>query len=277
MSIALQQYEQVIVKGIADELELDMIWDRFDKTAKEQEAEFKPVLRRQFKNQEAEVLANVGKSIPLDVDTGQTPAEIYTPWLFDEAAWNVLLASAAKPFIETSMVEGAIEGIRGINAGLDIDLSLSFNVNDPNVVRIINDKLHTFSFEVNAETTKLLKKEFREAIAEGDTMRNIEKRVAKVFNFNDKVRTKRIAQTEILGAYNSGTYEAMNNSGVVDTKRWIATRDGKTRESHKAIDGEVVGLKERFSNGLRFPGDWTGALAEFINCRCAMKAQDFLI
>lgn len=276
MSLATTtELEEAIVKVLADELELDMIWARFDKTTLEQERQFKPVIRRQFKNQEAEVLSNVGKSVPLDMVGDLTPTEIMSGWLFDEAAWGVLLERAAKPFIDTSMTEGAIEGIRGINAGLDIDLALSFNVNDPNVVTIINDKLHKFSFEVNDETTKLLKKEFREAIAEGDTIRNVEKRVEKVFSFNDKVRTNRIARTEILGAHNAGTFEAMVNSGVVETKQWINSRDGKVRDTHQTT--EIVPLMDRFSMGLRFPGDWTGTASETINCRCAMRAKGFVI
>jgi len=268
------QTEEAIVKVLADDLELDMIWARFDKTTLEQEKQFKPIIRREFKKQEDEVLTNVARSLPLDL-RDETPTEIMAGWLFDEDAWNALLERAAKPFVDTSMVEGAIEGIRGINAGLGIDLALSFNVNDPNVVTIINDKLHKFSFEVNDETTRLLKKEFREAIAEGDTIKNVEKRVEKVFNFNDKVRTNRIARTEILGAHNAGTFEAMVNSGVVATKQWINSRDGRVRETHS--NTEIRPLMERFTNGLRFPGDWTGDASEIINCRCAMRAKEFVI
>lgn len=274
MTLATQT-EEAIVKVLADELELDMIWARFDKTTLQQEARFKPVIRQQFNAQEAEVLSNVGRSIPLDMITDQTPTQIMNNWLFDETAWGALLERAAKPFIDTSMVEGAIEGIRGINAGLGIDLALSFNVNDPNVVQIANDKLLKFSFEVNQETTRLLKKEFREAIAAGDTLRNVEKRVEKVFGFNDKVRTNRIVRTEILGYHNAGTFEAMVQSGVVETKQWINSRDARVRESHRIT--EVVPLMDRFSTGLRFPGDWTGEASEVINCRCVMRAKSFVI
>ena len=62
MSLATQT-EDAIVKFLADELELDMIWARFDKTTLEQERQFKPVIRRQFNSQEAEVLSNVARSV----------------------------------------------------------------------------------------------------------------------------------------------------------------------------------------------------------------------
>lgn len=269
MSLAMQpELEEALIKELADEIELDLLWIRFDKTTRQQEREFRPVLRNQFTKQKDEVLSNVAKSPPVETLSG-TPAEIYTPWLFDEAGWAVLMERAAKPFIETSMTEGAIAQIRDINNALNISLDLSFNVNDPNVVTIINDKLHKFSFEVNDETLKLLKKEFREAIADGDTIRNVEKRVEKVFRFNSRVRTERIARTEIVGAHNAGNFEAMVNTGVVDEKEWIETRDGKTREAHQrgggGVGGERVPVKEPYSNGLMFPGDWSGPAAEVIN------------
>ena len=128
---------------------------------------------------------------------------------------------------------------------------------------------------MNKETERLLRNEFKEAIANGDTLRNVEKRVEKVFGFNDKVRTNRVVRTEILGYHNAGTFEAMVNSGVVADKQWINSRDSKVRETHD--NTEIRPLMERFANGLRFPGDWTGTAAEIINCRCAMRAKSFVI
>lgn len=52
-------------------------------------------------------------------------------------------------------------------------------------------------------------------------------------------------------------------------KQWDATLDGKTRESHRRVDGEIRELDEKFSNGLMYPGDPSGGAAEVVNCRCA--------
>ena len=57
--------------------------------------------------------------------------------------------------------------------------------------------------------------------------------------------------------------------GIDLEKMWVATVDERTRDSHIMLDGEVVDVDSRFSNGLIGPGDQsTGDPAEYINCRC---------
>ena len=58
--------------------------------------------------------------------------------------------------------------------------------------------------------------------------------------------------------------------GADVVKQWDSTLDGRTRDSHARVDGEIRELDKRFSNGLMFPGDPSGAAAEVIHCRCAL-------
>ena len=53
-------------------------------------------------------------------------------------------------------------------------------------------------------------------------------------------------------------------------KQWDATLDGKTRESHSQVNGEIRELDKPFSNGLMYHGDPSGGAAEVVNCRCAL-------
>jgi uncharacterized protein with gpF-like domain len=57
------------------------------------------------------------------------------------------------------------------------------------------------------------------------------------------------------------------NNGV-EEKEWLSARDTHVRDSHISIDGEIVKMIDRFSNGLRYPGDPEGPAGEIINCRC---------
>lgn len=86
-------------------------------------------------------------------------------------------------------------------------------------------------------------------------------------------RAVRITRTEGHRIQNTATMNAAYDAkerGADLLKQWDATLDGKTRESHVAVDGEIRELDESFSNGLDYPGDPAGGAAEVVNCRCAM-------
>lgn len=91
-----------------------------------------------------------------------------------------------------------------------------------------------------------------------------------------RVRADTISRTEMLGALNHSNYaatEQMIAAGNINRqdvkKRWKATKDSRVRDSHSALDGETVGIDERFSNGLLYPCEPGGAPEETINCRCS--------
>ena len=79
---------------------------------------------------------------------------------------------------------------------------------------------------------------------------------------------KRIARTEIHNAHNNAvmkTYETLN----VEYTQWIAADDDRTRESHVEVDREIIRIGDTYSNGLQYPGDTSGPIEEWINCRCS--------
>lgn len=101
----------------------------------------------------------------------------------------------------------------------------------------------------------------------GDIARNIANATSAPFS-----RTKTIARTEGHRVQQTSTADAQRaakEQGADVVKQWDSTLDGKTRESHRRVDGEIRELDEKFSNGLLYPGDPNGAAAEVINCRCA--------
>lgn len=59
--------------------------------------------------------------------------------------------------------------------------------------------------------------------------------------------------------------------GVDIGKVWMATLDNRTRDSHAQLDGNSVGLYDRFDNGLDRPRDPDGEPAEICNCRCTLQ------
>ena len=79
---------------------------------------------------------------------------------------------------------------------------------------------------------------------------------------------RRIARTEIHNAHNNAimkTYQTLN----VEYTQWIAADDDRTRESHLEVDREIIRIGDTYSNGLAYPGDTSGPIEEWINCRCS--------
>ncbi|MCD8206645.1 MAG: phage head morphogenesis protein [Bacteroidales bacterium] len=89
------------------------------------------------------------------------------------------------------------------------------------------------------------------------------------------VRTARTAFTAAENAGRQDSYEAAEEMGIPMQKRWVATLDDRTRESHIEADGQTVGVDENFEVGddeLEYPGDPGGEPCEIYNCRCTVIA-----
>lgn len=92
----------------------------------------------------------------------------------------------------------------------------------------------------------------------------------------DAAQAARAARTCVTAAENSGrvdSYRRAERLGIKVRKQWLATLDGRTRSSHRELDGESVGVEEAFSNGLMYPGDPSGPGVERYNCRCTLVAD----
>src|SRR5699024_7451549 len=87
----------------------------------------------------------------------------------------------------------------------------------------------------------------------------------------------RAARTAITSAENAGrmdSYKAASDMGIKVRKRWVATKDDRTRKSHRRMDGETVDWDKPFSNGLMYPGDPSGPGAEVYQCRCTLRTVE---
>lgn len=78
---------------------------------------------------------------------------------------------------------------------------------------------------------------------------------------------RRIARTEINGASNLGSFETLRTLHV-ELHQWLTASDDRVRAEHVSLDGQVVKVGQRFTNGLRYPGDRSGDIGSWINCRC---------
>ena len=119
-------------------------------------------------------------------------------------------------------------------------------------------------------------KEILSGIMQGETLKQLTDRVAPLVDGNRKVAV-RSARTAMTNAQNGGRqrgYEETAKLGIEVHKRWIATKDGHTREAHGLADGQVVRYDKPFmldGYKLMFPGDSSAPGYLVWNCRCTMR------
>lgn len=124
------------------------------------------------------------------------------------------------------------------------------------------------------------------AIGEGEPLEDtqIDRMVDRYRETMLTYRAENIARTEGLGVTNQARHEATQQAIEQadfdpDTvrRRWRATKDKRTRDSHAEMDGQSVGLDEPFvtpdGDELMFPGDPDAPAQERIFCRCTVVIE----
>lgn len=108
------------------------------------------------------------------------------------------------------------------------------------------------------------------SIVQGESIPKMAKRIKVDLetNANNAVRIARTETTRNMGEARQSVMEQAKDKGIKIKKKWLASKDDRTRSSHKHLDGEIRDLDKPYSNGLMFPGDPSGPADEVINCRC---------
>ena len=160
--------------------------------------------------------------------------------------------------------------------GQGIPLMLPLNQEQMISAITFNSKLSAPLYNALGYNIDFLKTSVRQEISRGiaqalsyqEMARNIKNTTNVDYN-----KSLRIAKTEghriqCESAYNVQVRAKQKGADIV--KQWDSTLDSRTRESHQKLDGEIVNVNEKFSNGLIYPGDPNGSASEVVNCRCAL-------
>ena len=93
-------------------------------------------------------------------------------------------------------------------------------------------------------------------------------------------RMRTFARTAVTGAQNAGREKQMEDAqkmGIQGKKRWVATLDNRTRDTHQELDGQEVEVGKPFTvkvkgktEEIRFPGDPNAIPCLVYNCRCTL-------
>ena len=128
----------------------------------------------------------------------------------------------------------------------------------------------------NVDVLKLnVLQEISRGIAQGLSYQEMARNLKNVTNV-DYNKTLRIAKTEGHRIQQEATYNVQKRAiakGAKVVKQWDSTLDGKTRPTHRALDGQIVGVDEYFKSesGYKalYPSGF-GIPSEDCNCRCCL-------
>lgn len=234
-------------------------WRAFVRRVDPHERRFREATAVLFRRQRAAVLAR------LDQRAARDAAQVADD-PFDRARWIRAFRVELRPLI-AAIVEDA-----GDAAQDDLGLGLSFDLQDPNVVRFVEMQAQAVSREVNETTWRRLKAELIAALNAGESTDQMADRVRAVMDVRSRRDAEWIARTEATAAYNGGTLESWRQTGQVAEKQWLAAQDDRTRPSHVAAHGQVVPIGQDFVVGDG-TGPHPGAIGlpeEDVACRCSM-------
>jgi SPP1 gp7 family putative phage head morphogenesis protein len=234
------------------------MWLILDKAAVKNEQPFMANLKRYFQSQQDRIINGMTKSVKAEGE------EI--PDIEDILDWkeenNKLLAT-----LKSLWVASLKEGYEAAND--TFGLGVGFDVMNPKFLDWISKYGAEKVKEINDTTKEKLQKTLTEGIADGEGIPKLKNRVLETMGEAKTSRAVKIARTETHNTVSSGTFDTYAAAGV-QKKEWLTSIDGRERESHAALNGEVVNMDESFSNGLDYPGDPSGDAEEVVNCRCTL-------
>jgi hypothetical protein len=181
-----------------------------------------------------------------------------------------------------------------IDTAYDAQLIVPFNIPDEDKQEVLrqkriaaskrqaSDRLGSTFSNINKTTEQRIFKILEDGVTASKTIDEIALEIGD--KINDQRRANTIARTELAAAGAIGLSAAMDDAEEIVgdiVKVWINAGDERVRGNpsgeypdskadHWSIGGEVVKQSAKFSNGLRYPSDDIGPIAETINCRCTV-------
>jgi hypothetical protein len=154
-------------------------------------------------------------------------------------------------------------------------IDLPFDLEWPALKEYLIDRPLKYGALITATTVQRFRELMVAATARGEGIDQITREIVREkLPGIARQRAETIARTEVISASNAAAHASYQASKVVGKKKWLHTRDQRTRDTHRYSG--IVPVKDPFvlPSGARlmFPGDGSlGApVKELANCRCAI-------
>lgn len=256
---------------------------------------------KQLIDEEERTLSELSKAA-VDMLVGMTAVAVDVLQSSDKSLWMMsvkelparrtltrrLEKALAENFEEAWQNEIAKTLSKSVDLGYDQQMELVFNEKDRVAIQAIRARdaekrrlilaargLESFD-QISTTHTERVMKEVEKGQTLGESITNIMRRVAEALGTPNQLagKAETIARTETLTAVSIGQAAAVTNALEVIPglkKAWLTAGDNRVRDSHAILNGDVVGAREKFSNGLAHPRDVNSTdPSDVINCRCTL-------
>jgi len=161
----------------------------------------------------------------------------------------------------------------GRAAQVRLGVKSNFNLRNPYIVEALENRANLLSGGVADDVFDRLRTVIAdEFYLQGKNPLDVARALTQEFDFLSQGRAELVARTETLAIVEEAQHMVYTASGV-EFKRWLATLDGRERDSHFEAHGQIQPMDEPFEVGkslLMYPGDPDGDIEELANCRCDM-------
>jgi HK97 family phage portal protein len=250
-------------KGMGDS-EKVKLWKGFDDAAEKHENAMRKAVAKFFNGQAERILAAFEQSAgKVAKDASEEDVTTFLESLIDWGDEEDDMMGIYQQF-------ALLSGKEAVTTANDMfGFGISFDTIRPDMVNWARKYGAVRIKNIHDTTREAIRVQVSDGIAEGESIPEIKKRIQGVMDDASNRRATTIARTETHASVQRGSFMTYRYAEV-EKKEWLSTDDSRTRRSHKEMDGEVVGMNDRFSNKLQHPGDSRGKAEEVINCRCAL-------
>lgn len=252
-------------------------WDYINKVLDPGEKRLISITQRNFNIQRNEVLNNI--------DQWHKDNEIRSELLmrdFTLIPESLLFAISDQTNKSLKMIKPYIvEHLKRIKSKLENELDglIEWDLKDEKIQKFVSNRvkeyrgIHTVTFKrCSDEIGTMLKLANENNWTPQQFARELKNSVSDVYKIRNS-DAKRIARTENGIVSSEARIDAFQDEGI-EFHQWLNAADERVRPNHRhksegGVGGVIVRVGETFPVvNLKHPNDPTGALSEFINCRC---------
>lgn len=203
-------------------------------------------------------------------------AEELTPAVRQEVK-NIILSQGGKAetiFKEAINNAATQGGKRAVGQLKENGVNVSFSKFNSKTQKILDEKAFEASKTTMDKVTGRVMDSLKNSYEQGHGIDKAAQHLKTEFTDLSNHGLKRIARTEINSAQNQGSHLTMKQLGV-EYKQWWNAQDDRVRgdgphdvADHISLHGQIIRVGDTFENGLLYPGDMSGEIEEWIECRC---------